>query len=191
MLLTPSLRIPSCNHCWTMLTPSQQEVVREQWRMLTKEIESGTRGIQMERSIAQAIKAMCARWIDFPLEVLWHGVSKADWSSGAQGELVIALMDLMGWVDLARELADLHINNRPMPRMEARTLWEAKHELNSAGARVEGTMIILRRLELPTLGYDKLTSAWRAVEAKMDDVRSARGSRSARSSSPSVNGEQA
>jgi hypothetical protein len=181
MLITPSHRILPCEHYWSMLGEEQRNVVREQWRLLTAEVQAGARGIQLERNIAQALKAMTARMIDFPMEVLCHGVSKAAWHkrvddsvvspSPDQTELMATLIDVLGWVDLARELGDLYMNNRPMPRGPSRTLWEMKHGLESATARVESCMIMMRRLELSTLGYDSLTKSWRAVEARMAVVR--------------------
>jgi len=172
MLITPSHRILPCEHYWSMLGEEQRNVVREQWRLLTAEVQAGARGIQLERNIAQALKAMTARMIDFPMEVLCHGVSKAAFGERQdQAELMAALIDTLGWVDLARELGDLYMNNRPMPRGPSRTLWEMKHGLESATARVESCMIMMRRLELSTLGYDSLTKSWRAVEARMAVVR--------------------
>ena len=127
----------------------------------------GTTGIPLERAFAHSIKMMTARWIDYPLEVLWHGLAQTDWMVGAQADLTVALIDLMGWVDLARELGAAYAKGRPLPKGPPRTLWELKHGLDTARKRVEETVIMIHRLELSTLGHEHTTRGWHQIEERI------------------------
>lgn len=169
------MKMSSCAHYWSMLTPTQQDLVRDEWKGLIKAVEEeGASGVTLELLIGKANKRLIERWIEHPLDVLWYGLSKTDWTTGAPGVLTIALMDALGWLDLARELGDLTYKGLSLPQEPARTLWEAKHELDTARARVECTAVMMRRLELTTLGHADLTIGWCRLEARLNRANNKR-----------------
>jgi hypothetical protein len=157
-------------HYWSMLIEPQQQAVRHEWSVLVTEIQRGAQGVQIDKLLASSAVALQEKWVDYPLEVLWYGLHKVDWTSEVYGKLTVSLMEAMGWVNLARELAQDYDRGLTLTKGRARTLWEERHQLNSARARVEATMIRVRLLGITSLGREDWDRGWRRLCAKMEAV---------------------